>query len=911
MVLNTLTVGAAVTPNVIGTAISHYIKRKPLRGKPTAHISYDEGLHLVRQFLEYASNHTVDEVQAFTAQWVPCPRWVKTEEVTIPASHLKHAASLLTSQLGPSGVEVVGGSKWWQWRPEQTPLKGEWIEMRKDYTQRKSKQQEASRIILYIHGGAYYFGSVDEHRYQLQRHARKLKARMLAPRYRLAPQFPFPCGLHDALAAYLFLLQEYDASSILVAGDSAGGGMVISLLVILRDQGIALPAGALLLSPWVDLTHSFPSVSGEGELDYIPSTGFHHRPSLAWPPPNANEMKELRAGTAGASNRTRKSVDKQREAEAVAGVRVEPVGHSTLSTSHANGISQGRPGSASMMVPTPDRAFENLCIEMDGKRIEILDQIQMYATNQLLTHPLVSPVMQPTLGGLPPLLIQTGGGELLRDEQVYLAHKAANPSAYPAPEAILDHFDPDRKLQHKYPPTKVHLQMWEDLCHVPHTLSFTRPAKHMYRAVAQFGNWCYANSAKIAAGESEKDDDAQSTISSDTDSDTKASTSSDGSHVPRSTRALDDSPLGTVAANEPLPEFKDNMIRQMVDRHGTIYALAPANELPGCTVEPSTIGAIKPGPVRKWLKKKEIWDRKFASQKRKVQLRRADEIRKRYERFVADDGTEETPPPTALAGRRSAKINPALPNLASSAGKGKKKSWGLAVWSGWGSKHDTTTVESTNPETTSRRRSSSTKRSRSRSASAAQRSSSVGTPARSRLARGMSSSAPPVPPHPSAAKAEEEEEVLAAALPAGTKVPGSENTFIAPNSARPHNGTVAYPFKLRHDLTGGQMERSASTVTLQSGVEGVDGNETKNYGNRFSTDDEQLYDFATETAEICIKLREKLNSYVRQNQRKSSRLKAFVATFKYSYEVGELEEQFKRIQTQQDFFQTRILTRLK
>ena len=69
----------------------------------------------------------------------------------------------------------------------------------------------------------------------------------------------------------------------------------------------------------------------------------------------------------------------------------------------------------------------------DGKRIEIKDQIQMYAPNHMLTHPLVSPVLQPSLGGLPPLLIQTGGGELLHDEQVYLAHKAAQPLAHIPP----------------------------------------------------------------------------------------------------------------------------------------------------------------------------------------------------------------------------------------------------------------------------------------------------------------------------------------------------------------------------------------------------------------------------------------------------------------------------------------------
>ncbi|KAF2149301.1 alpha/beta-hydrolase [Myriangium duriaei CBS 260.36] len=873
MVLNTLTVGAAVTPSVIETAISHYIKRKPLRGKPTAHISYDEGLHLVRQFLEYASNHTVDEVQAFTAQWVPCPRWVRTEEVSILEAHLTHAASLLNAQLGPTGVEAVGGSKWWQWRPEHSPLKAEWIEMRAQYNERRMNNAPPSRIILYIHGGAYYFGSVDEHRYQMQRHARKLKARMLAPRYRLAPQFPFPCGLQDALAAYLFLLEDHDASEIILAGDSAGGGMTISLLVTLRDQGIALPAGAILLSPWVDLTHSFPSVSGEGTLDYIPAMGFHHRPSLAWPPPNANELKELRAGTFQKSGKVRKGSATHKETEAVTGLHVEPIGNPTVTVPGTEGTSRAvstDPKSKDTSSPQAASAgvAPNLSLEIDGKRVEILDQIQMYATNQLLTHPLVSPVMQSSLGGLPPLLIQTGGGELLCDEQVYLAHKAANPAAYPAPEALLDIHDPDRKIQNKYPPTKVQLQVWEDLCHVPHTLSFTRPAKHMYRAVAQFGNWCYTNSARTPSVPNENDTDAVSVISSDTDS--EAETLQGSIKPARKGRSLSDSavaadasltstadsslattnnsstqdpsppqsevPLGTVSATSPLPPFKDSMIRQRITRHGTIFPLAAPSELPGCTIPRSSIGAIKPGPVRKWMKRKSVWDKKFSSAKRKVQLRRADEILAGYETFVSADGTEEVPPPTALAGRRAVKKGKkdqdgGLLNLAAGEGKGKKKSWGLAMWSGWGSKHDSVTVEAgtKGPAGDEKGRSSSVgSRARVRPAMSSRPSGTTTTTTTSVVGDGSV----------------EQEKALAQALPRGERVEGT-NTFLPKDGGRPHNGVVAYPFKLRGDLgpgVGGGAERSASTMTLESarGVVGVVGAEKEPLGEGVDKKEEDM-----------------------------------------------------------------------
>lgn len=117
---------------------------------------------------------------------MPHPRWVKVEEVSISSEHTTESARLLASQLGPDGVSQVGGTKWWQWRTGGGNLKAEWIEMRSSYDQRKQTGDKGKKIILYVHGGAYFFGSVDEHRYQLQRHARKLEARVLA-RYQSYP----------------------------------------------------------------------------------------------------------------------------------------------------------------------------------------------------------------------------------------------------------------------------------------------------------------------------------------------------------------------------------------------------------------------------------------------------------------------------------------------------------------------------------------------------------------------------------------------------------------------------------------------------------------------------------------------------------------------------------------------------
>ncbi|KAG7135302.1 AB hydrolase superfamily protein C4A8.06c like [Verticillium longisporum] len=444
--LNTTSVSLAVTPTVVSTLLSHYLNRQPLKQKPTAHLSYDEGLHLVKSFLQFASHHTVEELQAFTAQWVPHPQWVRVDEITIADQLLEKAAALLQAELGEEGIARVGGRQWWQWRRPKSPLKAEWIEMKAHYQERKKNGDPGKRVMLYVHGGAYFFGSVDEHRYQMQRHARKLKARVFAPKYRLAPQFPFPCGLQDCIAAYLYLLTIQEPNTIILAGDSAGGGMVMSMLCTLRDQGIPLPAGAILISPWVDLTHSFPSVAGDTPFDYIPTSGFHHKPSRAWPPPNEDDLAMMEE-QAAKKKKGDKGAAKPSTLEAKQGNPFEletPEGHdaqgdpiakpeapleadvpktSVLLSVTINGKLttvkdqiQGDP------IAKPEAPLEAdvpktsvlLSVTINGKLTTVKDQIQMYTTNQLIDHPLVSPVTQPTLGGLPPLLIMVGGGEVLR-----------------------------------------------------------------------------------------------------------------------------------------------------------------------------------------------------------------------------------------------------------------------------------------------------------------------------------------------------------------------------------------------------------------------------------------------------------------------------------------------------------------
>jgi epsilon-lactone hydrolase len=113
------------------------------------------------------------------------------------------------------------------------------------------------RVILYLHGGYYLSGSIQSHRNLAGNIASAAQARALIIAYRLAPEHPFPAGLEDALTAYSWLLaQGTPPDQIFLAGDSAGGGLVLSTLLAMRQRGIPLPAGAVCLSPATDLTKS-------------------------------------------------------------------------------------------------------------------------------------------------------------------------------------------------------------------------------------------------------------------------------------------------------------------------------------------------------------------------------------------------------------------------------------------------------------------------------------------------------------------------------------------------------------------------------------------------------------------------------------------------------------------------------
>lgn len=124
-------------------------------------------------------------------------------------------------------------------------------------------------VILYLHGGAYTLGSINTSRELASRLARETNTRALAVEYRLAPEHPHPAAIEDALTVYRWLRTEVAPSRIIMAGDSAGGGLALATLVALRDTGEPLPAGAVCISPWIDLALTGDSIKGKAATDPI------------------------------------------------------------------------------------------------------------------------------------------------------------------------------------------------------------------------------------------------------------------------------------------------------------------------------------------------------------------------------------------------------------------------------------------------------------------------------------------------------------------------------------------------------------------------------------------------------------------------------------------------------------------
>ena len=126
------------------------------------------------------------------------------------------------------------------------------------------------RVVLYLHGGGYVIGSPRSHRHLAAAIAGAAGASALLLDYRLAPEHPYPAAVEDATAAYRWLLDQAIAPErVVIAGDSAGGGLTVATLLALRGARVPLPAGGVCISPWVDLTCGGASYATKAEADPI------------------------------------------------------------------------------------------------------------------------------------------------------------------------------------------------------------------------------------------------------------------------------------------------------------------------------------------------------------------------------------------------------------------------------------------------------------------------------------------------------------------------------------------------------------------------------------------------------------------------------------------------------------------
>ncbi|KAF8925295.1 hypothetical protein BGZ58_000926 [Dissophora ornata] len=176
-------------------------------------------------------------------------------------------------------------------------LDAEWLEyVGEDDPEIESQTSGNPAVVLYFHGGGYYTGSKEEHRVLIGPLVKRLgkNIRILNINYRLAPQHPFPAALVDALSSYMWLMEQsisesfsrsnagglndcFQPSQIVFMGDSAGGGLALSLSLLIRDHGsLPQPLSIVTWSPWLDLTQSLPSFKENALADVIPYEDFVH-----------------------------------------------------------------------------------------------------------------------------------------------------------------------------------------------------------------------------------------------------------------------------------------------------------------------------------------------------------------------------------------------------------------------------------------------------------------------------------------------------------------------------------------------------------------------------------------------------------------------------------------------------------
>jgi acetyl esterase/lipase len=152
----------------------------------------------------------------------------------------------------PPGVKVTP--------VQEAGVTGEWVEA--------PGLEGSGRVLVFLHGGGYVSGTLALYRGLAWQLSRAARARVLVLDYRLAPEHPYPAALEDTVTAYSWLLSlGHEPTTVGFAGDSAGGGLVLSTLVKLRDEGLRRPGGACCFSPWTDLAMTGESIQTNRDAD--------------------------------------------------------------------------------------------------------------------------------------------------------------------------------------------------------------------------------------------------------------------------------------------------------------------------------------------------------------------------------------------------------------------------------------------------------------------------------------------------------------------------------------------------------------------------------------------------------------------------------------------------------------------
>ncbi|PKK61364.1 hypothetical protein RhiirC2_816866 [Rhizophagus irregularis] len=219
----------------ISLRIKHYLIGPP---KPSWDLKFHQIWAMIKSMSENASTMTIEQMQSVSFQPDPTPAGVMINEFKINNKYKHEAQVHLNKILKP--YEHVLDPEWKNLK--DGGINAEWVHVSNDGWEKR----EIRKTILYFHGGAYYLCNKDSYRNVTGSLSKWTNARVLAIDYQLAPQNPFPAALQDALAAYLYLLnpskdtgfEPLNPKNIVIAGDSAGGGLSLALGLAIRDAGL-------------------------------------------------------------------------------------------------------------------------------------------------------------------------------------------------------------------------------------------------------------------------------------------------------------------------------------------------------------------------------------------------------------------------------------------------------------------------------------------------------------------------------------------------------------------------------------------------------------------------------------------------------------------------------------------------